>query len=131
VNIEDIRARVEDNAEGDAVFGRDEVAILLSELDWLVRQIRIGHVFKKSAIREILTRLIDGWYSLGELGIEQATNRILRLQRPPINMEEIALTVCCPYCGRTPGNPCRRSGIGELKTAHPSRIKLVLTKDKT
>lgn len=82
-----------------------------------------GTTIDKEAVRDILIALVEGeprWFSEGRLGIEQATNRIGALQRPPRDWVEVALTVTCRYCGRTPGNMCRR---GENAVdPHPSRF---------
>jgi hypothetical protein len=39
MTTEDVRTRVEENAEGDVIFGRDEVADLLAERDRLAGQV--------------------------------------------------------------------------------------------
>lgn len=85
-----------------------------------------GSVIDKDALREILVRLdARSGFSPGVLGIEQATNAILRLQRAPRNVTEIALTVACDYCGRTAGNACRRGDAPKFR-AHPSRLRKAL-----
>lgn len=76
-------------------------------------------VLDKDSVRDIVTRIAnrEPSFSPGSVGIEQATNAIMRLQRPAQNAKELALTVHCEYCGRTAGNACRNaSGF------HPSRL---------
>jgi hypothetical protein len=90
--------------------------------------VEVGHVTDKDAIRDILVALVEGtprWFSPGRLGIEQATNRIGALQRPPSNWVEVALTVHCPYCGRTAGNSCAWAGANVKP--HPSRFNAALS----
>lgn len=85
----------------------------------------LGYVTDKAAIRDILTRLDERrGFSPGALGVEQATNAIGRLQRAPRDIEEIARTAGCDYCGRTAGNPCQRNQ--EDVSAHPSRMRKAL-----
>lgn len=84
-----------------------------------------GSVLDKDAVREVLVKLASGrGFSEGALGIEQATNRICALQQPPRDIEEVALTVGCAYCGRTPGNRCYIGGTHV--NAHPSRVRIAL-----
>ena len=81
-----------------------------------------GTFMAKEAVRSVVDRLLAG-----QLTAEQATNAICRLQRPPANLEEVGLTVTCPYCGRTPGNRCTvRGGSAQAVggPAHPSRLAL-------
>jgi hypothetical protein len=86
----------------------------------------LGSVIDKAAVRDVLVRLVDGrWFSEGPLGIEQATNRICSLQRPPADLEEAVLTVDCPYCGRTAGNRCKDRQQQNDQRAHPSRVKQI------
>ena len=83
-----------------------------------------GVTLDKASVRDILIALVEGeprWFSEGRLGIEQATNRIGSLQRPPSDWVAVALTVGCPYCGRTPGNTCQRGG--NAVDPHPSRFR--------
>lgn len=84
-----------------------------------------GIVSDKTAVREV----VDEFFRHHKISVastpkEQLINRIGRLQRTPANVVEIALTVGCPYCGRTPGNRCFRGG--EFVAPHPSRVQLSL-----
>lgn len=87
-----------------------------------------GSVIDKDAVRDILIRLeARKGFSPGQTGIEQATNRICALQKPPKDMEQVALTISCDYCGRTAGNSCA-TRYGPTP-AHPSRLKKALAGD--
>jgi len=90
-----------------------------------------GVYLEKEAVRAVLESLEQGKQS-----IEQATNAIGRLARPPRSAYELALTVGCPYCGFTPGNRCRRTAevMGErawvpIDKPHPSRLADAFTKE--
>lgn len=79
----------------------------------------------KAKLRDLLTGLVEGHrFSPGPLGIEQATNAVMALERPARSLHEAALLVCCPYCGYTSGNPCRRRG--QEVPSHPSRLERAL-----
>lgn len=85
-----------------------------------------GITLDQTEVKKILTDLVTGTrFSEGSLGVAQATNAILRLQRPPENALHVALTVVCNYCGATPGNPCRRAGA-TTRRPHPSRVDQAL-----
>jgi hypothetical protein len=123
------RTTFRDLAHTATVLG-EEVATLRAK----VAEQEAGSVIDKDAVREVLQKLtgrIEGrWFSEGDLGIEQATNRICGLQRSPRNIEDLALTVTCRYCGRTAGNQCHEYRRQDYGKAHPSRIRDALAEAK-
>lgn len=83
----------------------------------------------KAGVKLVLERLmqvegVEQHYLDHQMTLEQAVNAIGRLMHPPENVYELALTVGCPYCGYTPGNPCHRGP--EVVKPHPSRISSAL-----
>ena len=86
----------------------------------------VGVVLDKDKVRAVIQKLVrEEFFPANDpLTIEQATNSIMALQRPPASIEDVALTVLCEYCGYTPGNPCHRAG--KIVRSHPSRIQRAL-----
>ena len=85
---------------------------------------QLPRVLDKEKVREVIDLLLDPTHTYYD-SPALAVNQIVRLLRIPVNLEEAALLVTCPYCGRTPGNRCQRAGA-EV-SAHPSRMQRLLS----